>query len=115
MLTRQTQRHRLVPTTGPVPLGPGNPDVDFFTHGACTHPDVDPDLFTCDEEDHQAVAAARVVCRDCPVRLACRSYAYQANPYGVYAAETRPSAPPSSTWVATRPLSGGRGWRDPSQ
>jgi hypothetical protein len=87
MLTRQTQRRRLIPA--PVPLGPANPDVDFFTHGACTHPDVDPALFTSDEEDHQAVAAARVVCRDCPVRLACRSYAYQANPYGVYAAETQ--------------------------
>jgi hypothetical protein len=89
MVTRQAARRWLVPATAPVPLGPANPDVDFLAQGACTHPGVDPALFTADEEDHQAVAAARAVCRDCPVRLPCRSYAYAANPYGVYAAETQ--------------------------
>lgn len=89
MLTRQTARRRWVPATATVPLGPANPDVDFLARGACTRPGVDPALFTSDEDDHQAVEAARAVCRGCPVRLPCRLYAYQANPYGVYAAETQ--------------------------
>jgi hypothetical protein len=89
MLTRQTARRRWVPATAPVPLGPANPDVDFLARGACTRPGVDPALFTSDEDDQQAVEAARVVYRGCPVRLPCRLYAYQANPYGVYAAETQ--------------------------
>ena len=52
---------------------------------------VDPAIFTSDEDDHAAVAAARAVCSGCPVRLACRLYAYEANPnpYGVYAGETQ--------------------------
>jgi WhiB family redox-sensing transcriptional regulator len=70
-------------------LGPANGEVDFFADGACTRPGIDPALFTSEEDDHQAVAAARAVCRGCPVRLPCRRYAYQANPYGVYGGETQ--------------------------
>jgi hypothetical protein len=81
-------RLRWYPMTALMPLGPANPDVDFLAHGACTRPDVDPGLFTSDEDDHQAVQAARAICRACPVLLLCRIYAYEANPYGVYAAET---------------------------
>jgi Transcription factor WhiB len=29
------------------------------------------------------------VCWSCPVRLPCRRYAYDANPYGMYAGETQ--------------------------
>jgi WhiB family redox-sensing transcriptional regulator len=72
-----------------LPLGPANGEVDFFARGACTQPGVDPALFTSEEDDHQAVAAARAVCSACPVRLPCRRYAYQANPYGVYGGETQ--------------------------
>ena len=74
---------------GPVPLGPANNNVDFFAHGACAQPGVDPAIFTSEEDDGQAVAAARAVCAGCPVRLPCRRYAYDANPYGVYAGETQ--------------------------
>ena len=73
----------------PLPLGPANGEVDFFAYGACTRPGIDPALFTSEEDDHQAVAAARAVCSGCPVRLPCRRYAYQANPYGVYGGETQ--------------------------
>ena len=73
----------------PLLLGPANGEVDFFAYGACTRPGIDPALFTSEEDDHQAVAAARAVCRGCPVRLPCRRYAYQANPYGVYGGETQ--------------------------
>ena len=72
-----------------VPLGPANTNVDFFTHGACAQPGVDPSIFTSEEDDQQAVTAARVVCSSCPVRLPCRRYAYAVNPYGVYASETQ--------------------------
>jgi transcription factor WhiB len=89
VLTRQTARCRWVPATAPVPLGPANGDADFFARGACAQPGVDPAIFTSDEDDHQAVAAARAVCSDCPVRLPCRSYADAANPYGVYAGQTQ--------------------------
>jgi hypothetical protein len=81
-------RRHWLPPTAPVPLGPANSDVDFLARGACTHPNVDPALFTTDEDDHRSVAAARAICRTCPVQLLCRIYAYEANPYGVYAAET---------------------------
>jgi WhiB family transcriptional regulator, redox-sensing transcriptional regulator len=70
-------------------LGPANGEVDFFTGGACAQPGVDPALFTSEEDDHQAVAAARALCARCPVRLPCRRYADAANPYGVYAGETQ--------------------------
>jgi Transcription factor WhiB len=50
---------------------------------------VDPSIFTSEEDDQQAVAAARAVCSRCPVRLPCRLYAYAADPYGVYAGETQ--------------------------
>ena len=73
----------------PLPLGPANGEVDFFARGACTRPGIDPALVTSEEDDHQAVAAARTVCWGCPVRLPCRRYAYQANPYGVYGGETQ--------------------------
>ena len=46
-------------------------------------------LFTSEEDDQQAVAAARALCARCPVRLPCRRYADAANPYGVYAGETQ--------------------------
>jgi WhiB family transcriptional regulator, redox-sensing transcriptional regulator len=72
-----------------LPLGPANGEVDFFARGACTRPGIEPALFTSEEDDHQAVAAARTVCWGCPVRLPCRRYAYQANPYGVYGGETQ--------------------------
>jgi WhiB family redox-sensing transcriptional regulator len=72
-----------------VPLGPANNNVDFFTHGACAQAGVDPSIFTSEEDDQQAVTAARAVCLSCPVRLPCRRYAYAANPYGVYAGETQ--------------------------
>jgi hypothetical protein len=71
-----------------LPLGPANGEVDFFARGACTQPGIDPTIFTGEEDDDQAVAAARAVCVRCPVRLPCRRYAEVANPYGVYAGET---------------------------
>jgi hypothetical protein len=72
-----------------LPLGPANGEVDFFARGACAQPGVDPAIFTSEEDDDQAVAAARAVCSRCPVRLPCRRYADAANPYGVYAGETQ--------------------------
>ena len=75
--------------SGAVPLGPTNNNVDFFTHGACAQAGGDPSIFTSEEDDQQAVTAARVVCSGCPVRLPCRGYAYAVNPYGVYAGETQ--------------------------
>jgi hypothetical protein len=74
---------------GAVPLGPANNQVDFFTHAACSQPGVDPSIFTSEEDDHQAVMAARAVCSSCPVQLPCRRYAYHSNPYGVYGGETQ--------------------------
>jgi WhiB family redox-sensing transcriptional regulator len=74
---------------GALPLGPTNNHVDFFTHGACAQAGVDPSIFTSEEDDQQAVTAARAVCWSCPVRLPCRRYAYAVNPYGVYAGETQ--------------------------
>jgi WhiB family transcriptional regulator, redox-sensing transcriptional regulator len=88
MLTRQTARRRSTPAPA-VPLGLANGNVDFFAHGACAQPGVDPSIFTSEEDNQQAVAAARAVCSGCPVRLPCRRYAYDANPYGVYAGETQ--------------------------
>jgi hypothetical protein len=75
--------------SGDIRLGPGNGNVDFFTHGACAQAGVDPAIFTSEEDDQQAVTAARAVCSRCRVRLPCRRYAYDANPYGVYAGETQ--------------------------
>jgi hypothetical protein len=72
-----------------LPLGPANGEVDFFVRGACAQPGVDPALFTSEEDDDQAVAAARAVCARCPVRLPCRRYADVVNSYGVYAGETQ--------------------------
>jgi Transcription factor WhiB len=72
-----------------LPLGPANGQVDFFARGACAQPGVDPAIFNSEEDDDQAVAAARAVCSRCPVRLPCRRYAEAANPYGVYAGETQ--------------------------
>jgi hypothetical protein len=72
-----------------LPLGPANGELDFFARGACAQPGVDPALFTSEEDDDQAVAAARAVCARCPVRRPCRRYADAANPYGVYAGETQ--------------------------
>jgi hypothetical protein len=72
-----------------LPLGPANGEVDFFARGACAQPGVDPALFTSEEDDDQAVAAARALCVRCPVRLPCRRYADVANPFGVYAGETQ--------------------------
>jgi WhiB family transcriptional regulator, redox-sensing transcriptional regulator len=72
-----------------LPLGPANGEADFFARGACAQPGVDPALFTSEEDDQQAVAAARAVCARCPVRLPCRRYADAANPYGMYAGETQ--------------------------
>jgi hypothetical protein len=72
-----------------LPLGPANGEVDFFARGACAQPGVDPAIFTSEEDDDQAVAAARAVCSRCPVWLPCRRYADAANPYGVYAGETQ--------------------------
>jgi hypothetical protein len=72
-----------------LPLGPANGEVDFFARGACAQPGVDPAIFTSEEDDNQAVAAARAVCARCPVRRPCRGYAEAANPYGVYAGETQ--------------------------
>ena len=74
---------------GALPLGPTNNNVDFFTHGACAQAGVDPSIFTGEEDDQQAVTAARAVCWSCPVRLPCRRYAYAVNPYGVYDGETQ--------------------------
>ena len=70
-------------------LGPANGEVDFFARGACAQPGVDPAIFTSEEDDDQALAAARAVCSRCPVRLPCRAYAEAVNPYGVYAGETQ--------------------------
>ena len=75
--------------SGALSLGPTNNNVDFFTHGACAQAGVDPSIFTSEEDDQRAVAAARAVCWSCPVRLPCRGYAYAVNPYGVYAGETQ--------------------------
>ena len=70
-------------------LGPANRQVDFFARGACAQPGVNPAIFTSEEDDHQALAAARAVCSRCPVQLPCRAYADTTNPYGVYAGETQ--------------------------
>ena len=70
-------------------LGPANGEVDFFARGTCAQPGVDPAIFTSEEDDQQALAAARAVCSRCPVRLPCRAYAEAVNPYGVYAGETQ--------------------------
>jgi WhiB family transcriptional regulator, redox-sensing transcriptional regulator len=75
--------------SGAVPLGPANNHVDFFAHGACAQAGVDPSIFTSEEDDQQAVTAARAVCSGCPVRVPCRRYAYAVHPYGVYAGETQ--------------------------
>jgi hypothetical protein len=96
MLTRQTARRRWVPATAPVPLGPANPDVDFLARGACTRPGVDPALFTSDEDDQQAVEAARVVYRGCPAA----STPTRPTLTGCTPPKPRPNAPPSSTSVA---------------
>jgi WhiB family redox-sensing transcriptional regulator len=98
----------------PVSLGPANGEVDFFAGGACAEAGVDPAIFTSEEDDQQAVAAARVVCARCPVRLPCRRYAEAANPYGVYAGETqteraarlqvRPHLAPSDLRQAREPV-----------
>ena len=84
-----TGHQRTCDPPGDIPLGPGNGNVDFFTRGACARAGVDPAIFTSEEDDQQAVTAARAVCSSCPVRLPCRRYAYAANPYGVYAGETQ--------------------------
>ena len=84
-----TGRQRACDPSGAVPLGPANNAVDFFTHAACVQPGVDPSIFTSEEDDQQAVTAARTVCSSCPVRSPCRRYAYAVNPYGVYAGETQ--------------------------
>jgi hypothetical protein len=84
-----TGHQRTGDPAGAVPLGPANNSVDCFAHGACAQPGVDPSIFTSEEDDQQAVTAARAVCSSCPVRLPCRRYAYDANPYGVYAGETQ--------------------------
>jgi hypothetical protein len=72
-----------------LPLGPANGQVDFFARGACAQPGVNPALFTSEEDNDQAVAAARALCACCPVLLPCCRYAEVANPYGVYAGETQ--------------------------
>jgi WhiB family redox-sensing transcriptional regulator len=72
-----------------LPFGPANGEVDFFARGVCAQHGVDPAVFTSEEDDQQAVAAARALCARCPVRLPCRRYADAANPYGVYAGETQ--------------------------
>ena len=85
-----TGHQRTCDQPGPVPLGPASGNVDFFTHAACAEVGVDPSIFTSEEDDQQAVMAARAVCSSCPVRLPCRRrYAYHANPYGIYAGETQ--------------------------
>ena len=84
-----TGHQRAFDPSGAVPLGPANGNVDFFTRAACAQIGVDPSIFTSEEDDQQAVTAARAVCSACPVRLPCRDYAYDANPYGVYAGETQ--------------------------
>ncbi len=84
-----TGHQRAYDPPGVVPLGPANGNVDFFAHGACAQAGVDPSIFTSEEDDQQAVTAARAVCSTCPVQLPCRRYAYHANPYGVYAGETQ--------------------------
>ena len=84
-----TGHQRTCDPPGDIRLGPGNGNVDFFTHGACAQAGVDPAIFTSEEDDQQAVTAARAVCSSGPVRLPCRGYAYAANPYGVYAGETQ--------------------------
>ena len=84
-----TGHQRAYDPPGPVPLGPANGNVNFFTHAACAQRGVDASIFTSEEDDQQAVTAARAVCSSCPVQLPCRRYAYDANPYGVYAGETQ--------------------------
>jgi hypothetical protein len=84
-----TGHQRTCDPSGVVPLGPGNGNIDFFTHAACAQAGVDPSIFTSDEDDQQAVTAARAVCSACSVQVPCRDYAYAVNPYGVYAGETQ--------------------------
>ncbi len=73
-----------------VPLGPARAERDWLARAGCARPGVDPAWFTAEEDDHAAVALARAVCRGggCPVRLWCRLYAEETNPWGVYDAET---------------------------
>jgi hypothetical protein len=89
MPTTSTRREEYRP--GPtVPLGPTRAERDWMTRGACAQPGIDPDLFTCEETDTAKIQAARAICRGgaCPVRLWCRLYAEETNPFGVYDGET---------------------------
>ena len=63
----------------------------WMARAACAQPGVDPRWFVVDEDAPDAaelIGRAKAVCRVCPVRLWCRLYAEETNPFGVYDAET---------------------------
>lgn len=54
------------------------PDVSWRADAACSGVDSDV-FFPASEEDEQAVAQAKAICAECPVREACLQYALATN------------------------------------
>ena len=54
------------------------PDVSWRSEAACSGVDSDV-FFPASEEDEQAVAQAKAICAECPVREACLQYALATN------------------------------------
>ena len=54
------------------------PDVSWRADAACSGVDSDV-FFPASEEDEQAVAQAKAICAECPVREACLQYAFETN------------------------------------
>lgn len=67
------------------PLQPDRPLLTEWVHLAtCRVEDIDPELFfPLSEKLHEQVAAAKAVCRRCPVRAECLEFAQRHLPHGV--------------------------------